>query len=229
MNLSGFACVLACEGLKTGAGVASCGVLLSALRPRLTDGLPGVTLTPALTEGASIVEVFRRHSGPLIRFARRLVGSTEDAEEIVQEALLRAYANRLRRARRPRELANSVYKITRNLSIDHLRRKRMRLVEQSAFESRPDTRATSPEEALELEALRDAVRHAVEELPDDYREVIALRFGMGLTYRECARTLHIGAKAFEARLHRAKIRLRHALKPWAGRVGVRGKRAAGTE
>jgi hypothetical protein len=83
VNLPGFACVSA--------------------RRRLEDGRygpPGVTLTPAFTEGAGLVEVVRRHSGPLVRFARRLVGSTEDAEEIVQEALLRAYANRLRRARR---------------------------------------------------------------------------------------------------------------------------------
>jgi RNA polymerase sigma-70 factor (ECF subfamily) len=186
-------------------------------------------LTPAFTEGAGLVEVVRRHSGPLVRFARRLVGSTEDAEEIVQEALLRAYANRLRRARRPRELANSVYKITRNLSIDHLRRKRLRLVEQNTIESRPDSHVTSPEEALELEALREAVRRAVEELPEGYREVVALRFGLGLSYRECARTLHIGVSAFESRLHRAKARLRHALKPWAGRVGVRGRRAANVE
>ena len=183
-------------------------------------------MTPAFTtEGAGLVEVVRRHSGPLVRFARRLVGSTEDAEEIVQEALLRAYANRLRRARRPRELANSVYKITRNLSVDHLRRKRLRLVDQGAFESRPDTHVATPEEALELEALREAVRRAVEELPDDYREVVALRFGLGMSYRECARTLHIGASAFESRLQRAKARLRHALKPWAGRVGVRARRS----
>lgn len=186
-------------------------------------------MTPAFIEGASLVEVFKRHSGPLVRFARRLVGSTEDAEEIVQEALLRAYTSRLRRARRPRELANSVYKITRNLSVDHLRRKRLRMFEQGAFVSRPDTHAPSPEELLELEALRDAVRCAVEELPADYREVVALRFGLGMTYRECARTLHIGAKAFESRLHRAKIRLRHALRPWAGRVGVRGRRGAARE
>jgi len=183
-------------------------------------------LTPAFTEGAGLVEIVRRHSDPLIRFARRLVGSTEDAEEIVQEALLKAYANRLRRARRPRELANSVYKITRNLSIDHLRRKRLRLMEQEVFEARPDTRTMSPEEALELEALREAVNRALEELPADYREAVALRFGLGLSYRECARNLHIGPKAFEARLHRAKARLRHALKPWAGRVAVRRRRVA---
>lgn len=180
-------------------------------------------MTPALTEGAGIVEVVRRHSDPLVRFARRLVGSPDDAEEIVQEALLRAYTNRMRRARRPRELANSVYKITRNLSIDHLRRKRLRLMDQGAFDSRPDPKTMSPEEALELEALREAVRRAVEELPDDYREAVALRFGLGLSYRDCARTLHIGASAFESRLHRAKARLRHALKPWAGRVGVRAQ------
>ncbi len=182
-------------------------------------------MTPAFTpHSVGLVEVVRRHTDPLVRFARRLVGSLDDAEEIVQEALLRVYANRLRRARRGRELENSVYKITRNLAIDHLRRKRLRLVDTSALERRPDTHAPTPEEALELEALREAVDRAVAELPESYREVVALRFGMGLSYRECARQLRIGVTAFEARLHRAKARLRHALKPWAGRVAVRRSR-----
>ena len=153
------------------------------------------------------------------------MGSTEDAEEIVQEALLRAYAHRMRRARRPRELTNSVYRITRNLSVDYLRRKRLRLIDEGAIDRRPDTRAPGPEEALELEALREAVRRAVEELPDNYREAVALRFGLGLSYRECARQLKIGVSALESRLHRAKARLRNALRPWAGRVGVRPRRA----
>ncbi len=179
-------------------------------------------MTPAYTEGIGFVEVARRHTGPLIRFARRLVGSLDDAEEIVQEALLRAYANRLRRARRSREHANSVYKITRNLAIDHLRKKRLRLVDSSALDRRPAPHVPTPEEALEIEALREAVRRAVSNLPAAQREVVALRFGMALSYRECARQLHIGMCAVESRLHRAKKQLRRALRPWAVLAGARG-------
>lgn len=171
-------------------------------------------MTPACTENAGFLELLSQHSGSLVRLARRLVGSPEDAEEIVQEALLRAYADRIRRARRGPQLTASVYRIARNLSIDHLRRKRLHLVDRDEMASRPDPRAMTPAEIMELDALREAVRRAVDELPAAYRKVIALRFGLGLTYRAIARELGTGLPAVEARLHRAKSRLRRSLRPW---------------
>lgn len=179
-------------------------------------------------EKTAFVEVVRKHTGSLVRFARRLVGSEEDAEEIVQEALLRAYASRraLRASRglitslasaydmRPSDLAGSVYRIARNLSIDYLRRKRLRLLDESVMARLPARRTPAPDEAFETEALREAVRRAVEGLPKHYRRVIALRFGLGLSYRAIARSLRVKQPTVEARLHRAKKRLKRALAPW---------------
>ena len=191
-------------------------------------------MTPAYSEGFGIVEVVQRHGGPLLRLARRLVGSTADAEEIVQEALLRAYADRLRRARssaqyasqdhKSRELTACVYKITHNLSVDYLRRRRLRLrlLDRDAIARRPDARAPTPEQAFEIEALRAAVRDAIAGLPENYRDVVSLRFGLGLTYRAISRQLGTSVSAVEARLHRAKGRLRKALAPWVGRRRRRG-------
>jgi RNA polymerase sigma-70 factor (ECF subfamily) len=170
-------------------------------------------VTPAYTEGAGFVEVARNHTDPLVRLARRLVGSIDDAEEIVQEALLRAYADRMRRSREPKDLAASVYTITRNLSVDHLRRKRAHLVERASLERRPDPRP-GPAQTLELAALRAAVRQAVADLPKPYRQVVTLRYGFGYSYRGIAKELHLRMSAVEARLHRAKKRLRHALRHW---------------
>ncbi len=191
-------------------------------------------MTPAYSEGFGFVEVVQRHGGPLLRLARRLVGSTADAEEIVQEALLRAYADRFRRARssaqhasqdhKGRELTACVYKITHNLSVDYLRRRRLRLLDRDAIARRPDARAPTAEQAFEIEALRAAVRDAVGGLPENYRDVVSLRFGLGLTYRAISRQLGVSVSAVEARLHRAKARLRKALAPWAG--PGRGRRAA---
>jgi len=138
---------------------------------------------------------------------------------------MRAYADRLRRARAPvprrtrrtgPELAASLYRITHNLSVDYLRRRRMRLLDRDAIACRPDGRQSTPAQAYELETLRAAVRQAVAELPEGYRDVISLRFGLGLTYRAIARQLRTSVPSVEARLHRAKARLRKALAPWAG-------------
>lgn len=171
-------------------------------------------MTPSYSENAGFLEVVDRHSGPLMRLVRRFVGSHEDAEEIVQEALLRAYADRLRRARSRSELAASVYRIAKNLSIDHLRRKRLHLAARSELVCRPDFRVERPEDILELEALRAAVRKAVDELPPAYRKVITLRFGFGLTYRAMSRAIGVRLPTVEARLHRAKAALRRALAGW---------------
>jgi len=176
----------------------------------------GAPVTPAYSEHAGFVDVVGRHGGALARLARRLVGSAADAEEIVQEALLRAYTDRMRRARQPREEVAAVYKITRNLSIDLLRRRRPRLVDSCVVDTYPARVAPTPEEELELDALREAVRLAVADLPAKYREVVAMRFGMGMSYRTIARALHIGLSCMESRLFRAKKRLRKALAPWVG-------------
>jgi RNA polymerase sigma-70 factor (ECF subfamily) len=178
-------------------------------------------VTPACTDGTGLVDILQRHSEALARFARRLVGSQDDADEIVQEALLRAYAHRMRRARQPRELKASVYKITHNLSVDHLRKKRVHLMDREVMDAQPHPRSSTPDELLYIEALRAAVRQAIEGLPEDYRVVISLRFGMGLTYRAIARALGVSLPTVESRLHRAKARLRHELKPWATPVSVR--------
>ena len=184
-------------------------------------------MTPACTDGSGFLDVIHRHSDALARFARRLVGSQDDAEEIVQEALMRAYANRMRRARKPKELKQSVYKITHNLSVDHLRKKRLHLMDRETIDRRPNPRTMAPDEMLYLESLRAAVRQAIDNLPSAYRDVIALRFGMGLTYRVIARTLGLSLPTVESRLHRAKARLRNELRPWAAPLGVqKGRRAA---
>jgi RNA polymerase sigma-70 factor (ECF subfamily) len=183
-------------------------------------------VTPAYTEGAGFVEVARTHTDPLVRLARRLVGSVDDAEEIVQEALLRAYADRMRRSREPKDLAASVYTITRNLSIDHLRRKRAHPVERASLECRPDPRP-GPAQALELAALRAAVRQAVADLPRPYRQVVTLRYGFGYSYRGIAKELRLRMSAVEARLHRAKKRLRRALRHWVAPTRSGRRRGAG--
>jgi RNA polymerase sigma-70 factor (ECF subfamily) len=177
-------------------------------------------VTGACPESTGLIEVLQRHSDALARFARRLVGSQDDAEEIVQEALLRTYANRMRRSRMPRELKNSVYRITHNLSVDHLRKKRVHCMDREALDLRPNPRATMPDELLYVESLRAAVRQAVDGLPQKYRDVISLRFGLGLTYRMIARTLGVRLPTVESRLHRAKARLRRELQPWATPIEV---------
>jgi RNA polymerase sigma-70 factor (ECF subfamily) len=132
----------------------------------------------------------------------------------------------MRRARKPKELKNSVYKITHNLSVDHLRKKRLHLMDRESIDLRPNPRTMAPDEAVYLESLRAAVRNAIDGLPPSYRDVIALRFGMGLTYRTIARTLGLSLPSVESRLHRAKAQLRKELRPWAAPLGAGRRRPA---
>lgn len=166
---------------------------------------------------APFVEVFQRNAGALLRVARRLVGSQDDAEEIVQEALLRAYADMRRRFRQPRETEASLYRIAHNLSVDLLRRKRMRLIDSSLIDLRAAPWRRGVEDEAEHEQLREAVRRAVSDLPEKYRKVVALRFGAGLSYRAIQRALRLSRPCLETRVFRAKRMLKKSLAPWIER------------
>lgn len=172
-----------------------------------------------LPRDATASERFRHYVAPqvpvLLRVARRLTGSPQDAEDAVQETLLRAYRaiNRFD-GRHPRAWLLTILRNTvRNL----YRRTRPQL-------------ADSPEELLQLPAAGPEGRNGTEErvldgvveaeivralfaLSQSFREVVVLVDVDGLTYQEAADVLGIPVGTVMSRLHRARRKLRKRLEP----------------
>ena len=145
----------------------------------------------------------------------------EDAEEAVQEGTLKAFL-RLPELKESGRFKPWLLRIIVNEARMHRRHSRPGLYESL---SEPDESATSsyprqfadwhdlPDEALEHEELRQAVRKAVEDLPESYREVYLLADGKKVSHAVIAEALGVSVGVVKTRLHRARLRVQEQLRP----------------
>lgn len=152
------------------------------------------------------------------RLALRILKNESDAEDAAQEAFLKAYTS-LADFRGESRFSVWLYRLTNNICIDMLRKsKRALLVPLHAEDKNgeetelfiPDERY-SPDRLAERAADRTAVRSALAALPDDCREILALRESAELSYEEIAATLSIEIGTVKSRLNRARKKLCEAL------------------
>jgi RNA polymerase sigma-70 factor (ECF subfamily) len=162
-----------------------------------------------------------RHTRTVYNLAFRVTGDRAEAENLTQDAFLRAY-DALPRSPPERSFRAWLLQIALNLCRDWLRKKRPLAfadlvapadAEDAPGEDWPDA-APTPGEVLESGELAAAVRRAVLALPEAYRLVITLRYDEDLSYEEIARMLHLPLNTVRTHLHRAKALLRRALGDW---------------
>jgi len=178
-----------------------------------------------------------RHSLYVYRLAFRMTGTREDAEEVVQEAFLRAY-QKLQQFAGNANFATWVYRIAANYAIDRLRQRkneasRRELPKASEGESGSDLLsgvkdpAPSPERLAGSAQLATRMKEALDALTPAERTAIVMRHWDGCGIEEIAAVLKSNTSAAKNTVFRAVQKLRQALKPF---VDARGAaRAAGTE
>ena len=155
------------------------------------------------------------HQTKTYNLALRILGSEADAWDAAQEAFLRAYTN-LSDFRGESRFSVWLYRLTNNICLDMLRKQKRRpAVSLEAMENEdgdgetlqiPDERF-SPQEELEKKELRSAVSRAMAQLPEEYRQILALREVSGLSYEELAETLQLEIGTVKSRLSRARKKL----------------------
>lgn len=173
-----------------------------------------MTRTP--TPGDAKAEAFASFVVPeidvLLRVARTLVPRPADAEDLVQDTLLRAYRSiETFDGRHPRAW---LLTIMRNAQVNRTRKQRPQLLDDPDVDhARPDGRQTDASaEAVALETGFDAaVIAALESLPPLFRQVIELVDVAGLTYAEAAEAAGVPIGTVMSRLHRARARIREQL------------------
>lgn len=139
----------------------------------------------------------------VLRYAARMLGSREEAEDVTQEAMLRLWKMAPDWQAGLAEPATWVFRVARNLCTDRLRRRRPMVPEL------PDL----PDPALGQDArlMRAARAHALEaallDLPERQREAVILRHLEGLSNPEIAAILMVGVEAVESLTARGKRRL----------------------
>jgi RNA polymerase sigma-70 factor, ECF subfamily len=155
-------------------------------------------------------EVARDHGRFLYTLAYRLTGNDDDAQDLVQEVLLRV--RRGLRTYEPGNLEGWLSRITTNAFLDDMRRRRRRPAE--VLPEEPD-RVAPPtpgaDVALESAALPSDVQDALRRLPPDYRATVVLCDVVGLSYEEISAALDIPLGTVRSRIHRGRAQLRAVL------------------
>lgn len=156
-------------------------------------------------------ELVERWQTPVFRFLARMLGSREDARDLVQETFLRMCVN-APRYRPEGRFQSWLFRIAGNLARSQLRRRK--ILRWVAFEPRvhePPAREPSAQEWLEREAGDAEVRDAIVALPDRQRQAILLRTFEEMSYQEIADAMGTSVGAVESLLHRATTALRRGL------------------
>ncbi len=177
-----------------------------------TPTLPATSLRDVADE-ARFREQVLSELDVLYRVARRLTRDAEDAEDLVQETLLRAYRAFDRfDGRHPRAW---LLTILRNRFYSEAKRVRPDLLDEETSQRLPahgaDGRGEGTEEAALAGDLDPVVRAALAALSGKHRAVIALVDLDGLTYQEAADLLDVPPGTVMSRLHRARSKVRARL------------------
>ncbi len=167
----------------------------------------------------TFTDIFDAYRLPIHYYLLRLTQDPVVAEDLTQETFMRVHAG-LPGFRGEASLATWVYRIASNVCLDHLRRRSTTqdsvthsLDEVSMeHEMLVDDEAASPERQAVRSEMSACVQAHIDQLPPDYRAALILHDLEGMTSAEIADMLAVSLDTVKIRLHRARARLRAALK-----------------
>jgi RNA polymerase sigma-70 factor (ECF subfamily) len=166
---------------------------------------------------------------PLYRFARGMTRNADDAEDLVQEAVVRAYAS-FGLFRSGSNFKAWLFRICANLYVDSYRSRQrgpvmIPLMDHDVDHSTTVQHTASPEEGLLENVMDEELADALAALPDSFRAVLLLSDMEEMTYEEIAESLHIPIGTVRSRLFRGRALMRSSLDGFARRRGlVEGRR-----
>jgi RNA polymerase sigma-70 factor, ECF subfamily len=158
-------------------------------------------------------ELVRRHQGSIVNLARAMTGGSPDAEDLAQEAFIRAW-NGLGTFRGDSAFRTWLHGIALNVIRTHRGRlARLRAMFFTGAGDRDPIEIAAVDERLEERvALRQRIDRALGQLPDELRGALVLRDVQGLEYKEIAAALGVPIGTVESRIFRARQRLRPLLR-----------------
>ena len=154
-------------------------------------------------------ELYRLYSSAMYNTCLRIVRDPDDAEDVMQEAFLKAFS-RIGTYRREVSFGAWLKRIVVNKSLDflRLRRERVSLDEVGEVEEIPEENPG----VIELAYSADEIRRAIYALPEGYRIVLSLILLEGYDHEEVSEILRISNATSRTQYHRAKKRLAELLK-----------------
>jgi len=180
---------------------------------RATSGEPQLIERAQDGDRLAFEELVRRYADRLYAVVLRFVADAGEAEEVTQEAFLRAWRG-IGRFQGRSQFFTWLYRI----GINEAKRRAERApppavptaLEDSPLADAPDW-SSAPEPLAEQGDLRRVLERAVRGLPLDYRTPLILHDIEGLSTKEAAELMELGEAAFKSRLHRARLAVRRAM------------------
>src|SRR5215475_13405178 len=168
---------------------------------------------------AAFEELVRRYDRNVFRIAQHITQNREDAEDVVQDAFLKAYGN-LAQFQEQSKFYTWLVRIAVNEALMKLRRRRPeRMVsldedvktEDDSLPREVADWSPNPEQLYNQSELRDILSRTIQGLPPTFRTVFVLRDVEGLSTEETAEALDLSVPAVKSRLLRARLQLRERL------------------
>ena len=177
--------------------------------------------------------LFGRYRGPLFNFLLRRVRDRGRAEELYQDSWTKVI-ERSAEFRGDSKFSTWLYTIARNACIDHQRKMKFRghasLDEAQRGANQPMVERVAnpglaPDQLALGQALRERIRIAVEELPEEQREVFLLRQLQGMGFKEVAEVVGVPVNTVKSRMRYALERLQLGLDDLRGQAGKGAEKA----
>ncbi len=170
----------------------------------------------------SFQEVADDYGDKIYGFAYRFTGDAEEAADLTQDVFVRVYGNLHRYE--PGTFDGWLYRITRNLFLDRVRRRRrLRMEPLPETEGRlPASAEPGPADVVERRTLEARLDRGLAQLPPDFRLAVLLCDVQGLTYEEIVTVTGWPLGTVRSRIHRGRRQLRDYLRASAGGTAETG-------
>ena len=174
-------------------------------------------------------ELLTKYRSPVFSICLRMVKNHSDAEDLAQEVFIRTF-NVLDRYNSLYPFSSWLYRITSNLCIDFIRRRKKNIYSLDEPVSGSDGEMSrqlpadtvDPDRELENREMMEVLNQAIAELPDHYRIIVILRHQEDLSYGEISENLGIPLGTVKARIHRARNMIKRVFieRGFIGEIGT---------
>jgi RNA polymerase sigma-70 factor (ECF subfamily) len=173
---------------------------------------------------AAFEQLVTRYQGKIIAYAARMLNDHDEAEDVAQEAFVKAYRS-LDSFRGAASFSTWLYRIVTNLCIDRARMRKRRPQQAYSLDEPYDKEEDSggrevadtsfePSQNAERDELRRQVRVTVGEMPDKLRQVLVMCDIQGMPYEQIAQVLDCPIGTVKSRLFHARADLARRLRPY---------------
>ena len=160
-----------------------------------------------------------KYERPVFSICMRMVRNRDEATDLAQESFIKVFTM-LERYNPTYAFSSWLFKITSNLCIDYLRKRRIETYpmddpidgEKGEIQRQYESGEPDPDTVFDRKEKMSRLNEAIEALPDHYRVMLILRHQENLSYEEIASTLEIPLGTVKARIHRAREMLKTNLK-----------------